>query len=276
MTPDQFCAYLALQGLSDATLRNYRALYVRWLDWCATEGRNPTWPDPLAVRAWSKTVKGSRSMIDQARAMVGHMCRALQVDEVQAAIPVPPDRKMRAYRGLEHDVAVALAATAETAGLAGTAVLVALYTSARRGEVASLAWHRVDFDRRLVTLERPKVRDLHTVPLHTRLVEHLAVRHLPGDYWVFPGRHGGHVSPATIWRWVDQVAEQAGVGHVTPHQLRHTSLTEANDATGDLRAVQDMAGHSDPSVTARYTRQSEQRLRAAVESLDFTTAQPAG
>lgn len=268
---DQYVAFCALQGLSDSTLRTYRALYLRWCDWCTTYGRDPDRPDPLSVRAWAKTIHGSRSMLTQARAMVGQMCRALECDEVQTAIYVPADRTARAYRGLEHDQAVALATQAHTAGIAGTAVLVALYTSARRGEIASLQWPRVDFDRMTVRFERPKVRDLHTVPLHTRLAEHLAERRVPGEQWVFPGRHGGHVAPATIWQWIGQVAEAAGVGHVTPHQLRHTSLTEANDNTGDLRAVQDLAGHSDPSQTSRYTRKNESRLRAAVESLDFST-----
>lgn len=267
---DQFTAYLIMEGKSDNTLRAYRALYVRWVDWCITEGRDPMRPDPLAVRAWSRTVKSSRSMLAQASAMMGHLCRCLETDEVQDAIPVPPDRRTATYRGIEHDQAVTLARHAETAGRGGTAVLVGLYTFARVSEIASLAWARVDFDRMQLLLKRPKNRDTHDVPLHTRLAEHLAPRHIPGELWVFPGRWGGHASPATVREWMIRVADDAGVGHVTPHQLRHTSLTEANDNTGDLRAVQDLAGHRSPEETARYTRSSDRRKRAAVESLDYS------
>lgn len=268
--PDQFAAFLALQGMADATIRNYRAMMVRWCDWAIAHDRDPMRPDPLAVRAWASTLTPGRSTIAQARAMIGHLCTATGWDDVSAVIPLPRQQRSRAYRGLEHDQAVALARQAEVSGLKGTAVLVALYTAARRSEVANLAWSRVDLERHRVTLVRPKNRDRITLPLHPHLHRHLAARKVAGERWVFPGRYGGHVAPATVWQWVTDVAEDAGVGRVTPHQLRHTALTEAYDATGDLRATQDLAGHEDPSVTARYTRTSQRRLEAAVAALDFT------
>jgi len=124
----------------------------------------------------------------------------------------------------------------------------------------------------MLTLDRTKTRDLHTVPMHPVLGQLLADRRVPGEQWVFPGRYGGHVSPATVWAWVIEVAETAGVAsRVTPHRLRHTALTVANDATGDLRAVQDLAGHTDPSVTARYTATSARRMDAAVAALEYGT-----
>jgi integrase len=36
--------------------------------------------------------------------------------------------------------------------------------------------------------------------------------------------------------------------------LRHTALTELYDRTGDLRLVQDVAGHTTSRMTERYTR----------------------
>ena len=35
--------------------------------------------------------------------------------------------------------------------------------------------------------------------------------------------------------------------------LRHTALTELYDRTGDLRMVQDVAGHTTSRMTERYT-----------------------
>lgn len=265
---ETFGAYLALQELSEATIRAYRPLFVRWCDYATAAGRDPFRPDPLTVRAWAAKLPGTRALVAQARAMIGHLCTALEVDDVSAAIPLPR-QPQRPARALEPDAARALVAAAHRSGLAGTAVLVGLYTAARRSEIASLAWRRVDFASGQLTLERSKVRDLHTVPLHPVLASHLEDRHVPGELWVFPGRHGGHVAPATVWRWVLEVADAAGIGKVTPHQLRHTALTVANDATGDLRAVQTLAGHTDPAVTARYTRSSAGAMRRAVGALDY-------
>lgn len=265
---DQFAGYLALAGKADDTIRNYRAMYLRWCDWAIAHDRDPHRPDPLAVRAFAAQLAGGRSLIAQARAMISHLCDALEVHQVASAVPLPAKPKPT-HRALEHDQAVRFADQARVSGLKGTAVLVALYTAARRSEVASLSWSRISFDTNRLTLQRPKNRDYHTVPLHPDLAAHLAERRVAGELWVFPGRHGGHVSPATIWQWTLDVAEAAGLGRVTPHQLRHTALTDANDATGDLRAVQDFAGHANPAVTARYTRTSARRLGAAVASLDY-------
>jgi len=56
---------------------------------------------------------------------------------------------------------------------------------------------------------------------------------------------------------------------VSPHRLRHTALTVALEATKDLRAVMDLAGHRDPTVTAGYTRVTQQRLTDAVMGLEY-------
>ncbi len=268
ITQEQYAAYLALRELSDHTIRSYRAMMLRWVDWAVAHDRDPWRPDPLSARAWASQLPGTASTRAHARSTIKHLCAALEVDDVSTAIPLPRQPK-RQPRGLEHDQAVKLATTARGCGLKGLAVLVGLYTAARRSEIASLSWRRIDVDAKTVTLDRPKTRDLHTVPLHPVLGGLLAERRVPGEVWVFPGRYGGHVAPAVIWEWVLYVAEQAGVGRVTPHQLRHTALTEANDATGDLRAVQDLGGHTNPAVTARYTRSSRDALRRAVASLDY-------
>ena len=271
MTPDQFAAYLALAGLSDSSIRNYRPMFVRWCDYATTRGRDPFTPDALTVRAFAAQLTGTRSIIAHARAMIGHLCRATASPDTSAAIPLPRQPR-RTSRALEPDRAAALVVEARRAGLAGLAVLVGLYTAARRSEIASLAWRHVNLDAGMVTLTRDKTRDLHTVPAHPELVALLAERRIPGETWVFAGSYGGHVAPATVWSWVTAVAERAGVGHVTPHVLRHTALTLANDATGDLRAVQQLAGHTDPAVTAGYTRASSAALAAAVGALNYTSA----
>lgn len=266
---DSFSAYLCLQGLADNTIRAYRALFVRWCDYAEASGRDPLDPDPLAVRAWASQMDGTRSIVAQARATIGHLCRALERPDLSPAIPLPR-KPPRAPRGLAKLQASRLHDAAETAGVAGLAVLVGLYTAARRSEIASLAWKRVDFAALELTLTRPKTRDLHTVPLHPVLARHLEARWVPGELWVFPGRNGGHVAPATVWRYVLEVAELAGIGKVTPHQLRHTSITMANEGTGDLRGAQELAGHSDPSQTALYSAVTRDRLRRVVSSLDYS------
>lgn len=86
---------------------------------------------------------------------------------------------------------------------------------------------------------------------------------------MFTGAGGGPLNPTTVWTWVRTVAASAGLPSVPTHVLRHTCLTTALEATGDLRAVQEFAGHARPETTAGYTRTSKRRLEAAVASICY-------
>jgi hypothetical protein len=68
---------------------------------------------------------------------------------------------------------------------------------------------------------------------------------------------------------VKDLAEEAGVGKIHTHRLRHTALTVANDATGDLRAVSKFARHRRIETTMTYTRTTETALSKVMESLDY-------
>ena len=68
---DQFAAYLVLNECADNTVRNYSAMFVRWCDWAIAHDYDPAAPDALAVRAWSKTINGTRSSLAHARATRG-------------------------------------------------------------------------------------------------------------------------------------------------------------------------------------------------------------
>ncbi len=265
---DQFAAYLTMDGLADTTIRSYTAMMVRWVDFAIAHGHDPYRPGSVEVRAWSKTLQGNHSTLAHARSMIKKLCTALDVLDVSSGIVLPRQPK-KIPRGLEPERVAKLMAAAEQSGLKGLAVMVGLYTAARRSEIASLAWRRCDLESRTVTLERRKVRDFHTVPMHPRLKELLEDRWVPGEVWVFAGRYGGHVAPAVIWEWVGEVSERAGIGHVTPHMLRHTALTAAYHATKDLRATQEFAGHTKVETTVRYTAVAKDRLNTAVHSLNY-------
>lgn len=256
---DRYRRHLIRQGLADTTVRTYVVWVCNWRDWAADNRHDPAdVSDELAVRRWSTTLKATEACRQQAIASMQHLADMLGQDRTVpgTAVERPRRGKPKNWRGLPVEVETALIDAAWEAGDAGTCVLVGLWTGLRRSEIAALSWEHIDLTAGrsgLLMAYRRKTDDWHSVPIRPRLRARLAPRHA-GEGWVFPGTCGGHISDGTVNKWVSDVAKAAGVGHVTPHMLRHTAATRLFDATGSLAAAKELLGHQRLTTTQIYLR----------------------
>lgn len=87
------------------------------------------------------------------------------------------------------------------------------------------------------------------------------------------GRRGGRVTrgqrmtPQAIRDVIDRRAKQAGIEHLTPHDLRRSFVSDLLDSGVDISTVAGMAGHAQVETTRRYDRRGEVAKQRAARSL---------
>ena len=136
------------------------------------------------------------------------------------------------------------------------AIELSMYAGLRRNEVVQLRVSDVVGDQLFV--QEGKGGRQRIVPIHPTLRETLTAelshRLEEGENspWLFPSissiHKGDHLTAHHLGKLVSQAL---GKGY-TMHTLRHRFASQAYAATRDLRAVQELLGHSKPETTAVY------------------------
>lgn len=234
LTLRRYLAELTERGYARATIAR-RASVVRSL-FALLKRRGVIDRDPAALLASPK----------QGR----HLPRVLRVDEVTRLLDAP-------------DPSTAL-------GLRDRALLELLYASgARVGEACGLDLDGVDLPQaqvrlfgkgakeRIAPIGQPAVAALRA---YLDLARPALSSGVAQDALLLNTR-GERLGTRDARSAVERAATAAGVGHVTPHTLRHSFATHLLESGADVRVVQELLGHASLATTQRYTHLSRGRLR---------------
>ncbi len=141
------------------------------------------------------------------------------------------------------------------------AIRLLLFTGCRKGEILSLRWPDVDFERGLLWLRDSKT-GARTVPINAPAREILVnlQRSRTGETWVIEGRHAGKPLVG-LWRVWSRVRDRAGLVDLRLHDLRHTHASVAADAGLSLPVIGALLGHASPATTSRYAHLADDPRR---------------
>ena len=83
----------------------------------------------------------------------------------------------------------------------------------------------------------------------------------PKDDALFVSQLGNRLTHRSIQKRMENWGIRQGLNsHLNPHKLRHSFATHMLEASSDLRAVQELLGHSNLSTTQIYTHLNFQHL----------------
>ena len=282
---DQWGAHLRhSRGASAHTVRAYTADLAAFLAFTGTDPADPGAASALtlrAARAWlaDSVARGAaRSTVSRHVAALrnfsawAHREGLAPTDAAAALASARADQRLP--RVVDQDEAAALLECARSRASADDpvsvrdwAILELIYaTGIRVSEACSLTTSSID-PAALTVRVLGKGDKERTVPFGVPARDALdqwTVRGRPslavGTDALFVGAKGGPIDPRVVRAMIHRMCARAGVRDIAPHGLRHSAATHLLQGGADLRAVQEILGHSSLATTQRYTHVDAGRL----------------
>lgn len=264
--------------LSPQTIATYRRDIEALLDFLKREGVNDLGAvDAFHIRRFAadshRRGLGPRSIarrLSAVRTFYGSLLRAGAATSNPAVhVQAPkPSRRLPATLDTDQMASLLAAPPTEPLEIRDAAILELFYSSGLRlSELTTLDIVDVDLDDHTVRVLGKGSKE-RVVPLGRIAAE--AIRRWleirgelasPSETALFVGRRGKRLAPRSVQARVDAWARRRGTPmRVHPHMLRHSFASHLLESSGDLRAVQELLGHSSLSTTQIYTHLDFQHL----------------
>jgi len=297
---DDFLEHTTLErNLSPATQRAYASDLGRFVHFlveylgCEATALRPARVEPAAIRGFlahldrQGLAKSSRArMLSAVRSLFRYACRTsrMQANPAQGVRTPKQDKTLPGHlRPGEVETLIEAAAdpaiepyqASQDTHLAARdhAVVELLYAAGLRvSELVGLDWDAVDLSgrvlrvigkggkERMVPFGKPAAESLE---IWSQAWEAIRARQhaTADDDPIFLNHRGGRLSARSVRRILDRYVPTTGLpADLHPHTLRHTFATHLLEGGADLRAIQELLGHSSLATTQKYTHVDIDRL----------------
>jgi len=282
-------ADLRRRGMAERTRRAYGIDAGQLALWCSASGLDPVDVTPRVLRRYAQVLSERRAgpaTTARKLAALRQLYRVLhEHGEVPAnpadLVPAPkrPSKLPRVLAPAQISALLDRIPATTPLELRDRALFEIAYACGLRAEeLVDLDVASVSFEDEEVRVEG-KGRKTRIVPAGEealRAVARWLERGRPalqsgdGGQALFLSKSGRRLSTSDVRRRLQSWARQAAIqGGISPHALRHSFATHLLDGGADLRAIQELLGHSSVSTTQIYTRVESARLKSA-----YTRAHP--
>lgn len=293
---ESFCEYLAHERrASPHTVTSYRRDLRQFCDFASTKLEVAPMLesiDRILVRSWlSQVAKTSQSStlsrkVSSLRCFFAYEQKLghLQLNPVQLIRNPHVSHKLPRLLNVDQTCEVVTAPIAEQGATEPTAlrdqaILELLYGSGLRvSELVTLDLSSLAIEERDVRVVGKGSKE-RVVPMgskcHAALTQYLGARmqlaHPRTGFIDERALFVSHLGRRLTARWVQRMVQRYGAlgsgrPDVHPHTLRHCCATHMLEAGADLRAIQELLGHSSLATTQRYTHLSLEKLVRVYDS----------
>lgn len=185
--------------------------------------------------------------------------------------PKPAQRLPRVLGVEEVDILLSQPVIGEPAGLRDKAMLELLYaTGLRVSELVSLDITNLNLENGFIRCfgKGSKERMVPVGDVAARFLREYLDRSrrkldkTGATSALFVNHRGQRLTRQGFWKIIKKYAKKAKINTViTPHTLRHSFATHLLENGADIRAVQEMLGHTDISTTQIYTHLTQKRVK---------------
>ena len=265
-TISEYETYLDLEGKSPNTIRMYSYYVRRYLEWGGKLSSRSALRFLAKLRRKGYSNKSLNLVVQALRSYF----RFEGYDE-EAEKLKPPKVPKSLPKALTREEVRKLLSVIPPTRRRDRLIFLLLYGAGLRvSELCNLKKSDVDFERSLIIVRGGKGAKDRVVPIPGFLLEeirsYLETRDDDSEYLIVEEgrREKDRISPKTVWYLLRKYGEKAGI-KVTPHMLRHSFATHMLENGVDIRAIQELLGHSNLSTTQIYTKVTVEHLRKAQE-----------
>ncbi|ASJ04916.1 site-specific tyrosine recombinase/integron integrase [Thermococcus barossii] len=265
-TLEEYETYLDLEGKSPNTIRMYSYYVGRYLEW----GGKPNARSALRFLAKLRRQGYSNKSLNLVVQALRSYFRFEGYDE-EAEKLKPPKVPRSLPKALTREEVRKLLSVIPPTRKRDRLIFLLLYGAGLRvSELCNLKKGDVDFERSLIVVRGGKGAKDRVVPIPAFLLgeikSYLEGRNDDSEYLIVEDRREkkDRITPNTVWYLLRKYGEKAGI-KVTPHMLRHSFATHMLENGVDIRAIQELLGHSNLSTTQIYTKVTVEHLRKAQE-----------